>query len=274
MVPAHSIRSSRVIIIPLILFLLCSCDQKNLDCTIVAGLSPLLKPGQVLLIGELHGTEEGPGYIRDITCNALANGLAVSVGLELLQEDQQAINDYLLSQGTEKDQEKVLRLNFWGREYQDGRASMAMFQLIENIRQLKQSGNDVDLVFIDDPSFGDRNQVMANRILKEAEDYPNRFIVVLTGNYHNMIWDGSGQMGELVLEGLGPDRVVSLVQSYTGGSAWVDVAGEGFGPIGLKGSGMLPKGIYLNANLGEYHGTLEIDSIHHSRPAKELLNNK
>lgn len=262
---------SRFIFLSIIVLLLGSCDHKTRNCTAITGLDPLLEPGQILLIGEIHGTNEGPANIHHIACNALANGLKVTIGLELLQKDQQVIDDYLISDGSLKDKEKILNLDFWSREYQDGRASQAMFQLIEDIRELKHSGENIELMLVDDPSYGNRNKAMAHRIVQEATGHPERFIIVLTGNYHSMIWKGSGQMGEFVIDALGSDRVVSLILSYTGGTAWVDIAGEGYGPIELEGSGMLPTGIYLDKSLGDYHGKLEIDSIHFSRPARELL---
>ena len=72
---------------------------------------------------------------------------------------------------------------------------------------------------------------------------------ILTGNYHNMIFENSGQMGSHLLERFGKDKVLSLKQSYTGGSAWVDVAGEGIGPIGLRGNGRHEIGIFVDENL-------------------------
>lgn len=258
------------------LFLLFGCTNNGSQsieriCPPINGLDALSKPGQVLLIGEIHGTKEGPGFIDHIVCHLLEQQLAVSVGLELPQADQAVVDGYLASDGREPDLAKVLSLSFWAREYQDGRASQAMFDLLESVRQLKQAGKDVELMLIDQPAADDRDVAMANKIIEAAEKQVSRVMVVLTGNYHNMIYPGSGQMGTYVLDRLGAKRVLSLLQSYTGGSAWVDVAGEGFGPIGLRGDGRKEVGVFLDKGLGEYHGTLEVDSIHYSRPAKEML---
>jgi len=59
--------------------------------------------------------------------------------------------------------------------------------------------------------------------------------------------------------------------AYTGGSAWVDVAGEGFGPVQLGGSGINQIGVFLDSRMGNYDGTLEVVTIHHSSPAKDQI---
>ena len=120
----------------------------------------------------------------------------------------------------------------------------------------------------------DRDIAMAQNIIKKAENKPDNFIIVLTGNYHNMIYENAGHMGSYVFARFGLPRVISLNQSYTGGSAWVDVAGEGFEPIGLRGNGRSEIGVFLDENIEAYHGTFEMDTIHYSRPAKELLETK
>lgn len=268
----------------LIFFCIVSCDfffscnhhianKKEQTCQPIPGLDSFLKPGQIILLGEIHGTKEGPHFIEQIVCHALRKNLSVIVGLELHQSEESVINSYLESTGLEADKRKVLQLPFWSSDYQDGRASRAMFALLESIRKLKLTKEKVGVLLIDDPNSDDRNFGMAQRIIEHANDHPSDFLIVLTGNYHNMIYENSGQMGSYVLEKLGKQRVLSLNQSYTGGSAWVDVAGEGFGPVGLRGNGRNEIGIFLDDNLEEYHGTLEMDIIHFSRPAKEILDN-
>jgi hypothetical protein len=255
-----------------------SCSKKSTNgsdktCTTLVGLDTLLRAGQLILLGEIHGTQEGPGFVERIACLAMKNNLNVTIGLELPQSEEAEVQSFLISSGAEADKKKVLNLPFWSQDYQDGRASQAMFSLLETVRTWKAKDNKVDVILIDKPSSDDRDFAMAQRVIEEAERYPSNFMVVLTGNYHNMIFEGAGQMGSYVLTKLGEERVLSLLQSYTGGSAWVDVAGKGFGPVGLGGDGLSQIGVYVDRRMGDYHGTLEIDSIHHSRPAKELLDN-
>lgn len=248
-------------------------SQENPDCQPIQGLDPYLVQGRVILLGEIHGTIEGPQFVERIACLALKKGLNVTVGLELPRSEEPVIDTFLESGGSVEERNKVLQLPFWSRDYQDGRASQAMFGLLDSIRELKSNGEHVAVVLIDKPNSSDRDYDMAQRIIEKIESNASDFFIVLTGNYHNRINEYSGNMGSYILKKFGEQRVLSLLQSYTGGSAWVDVAGEGFGPVRLGGHGRNEIGVFLDEGLGEYHGTLEMDSVHHSRPAKELLKN-
>ncbi len=242
-----------------------------LSCTPIWGLDTLLHPGQVILLGEIHGTVEGPGYIGKMACVGVQKGLAVSIGLELPQTDQAVIDAYLQSEGAVTDKQKVLSLPFWSKDYQDGRSSQAMFDLLESLRSLKAQNHQVEVFLIDEAGAADRDYAMAQNVIAETQEKPSRFFLILTGNYHNIITPTAGKMGSYVLEALGREKVTSLNQTYRGGTAWVDIAGQGFGPAAFLGDGMEGVGIVLNEGLGDYHGTFEMDSIHYSRPAKEAL---
>ena len=240
-------------------------------CKPIPGLDSLLIPGRIILLGEIHGTQEAPAAVLDMTCHALEKNLNVTIGLELPRSDQSTIDNFLHSNGSDADKQAILDLAFWAQEYQDGRASAAMLALIDSVCVLKAQQEMIDVVLIDDFSADDRDFSMAKKVIAEAETNPENFIAVLTGNFHNMIFAGSGQMGRYVLEKFGTERVVSLKQNFTAGSAWVDVAGEGFGPVGLRGDGNGTFGIFLDADLEAYHGAFEMDSIHYSAPAKDVF---
>ncbi len=252
----------------------CATDTDNdsmAACLPIAGLDVLLTTGQVLLIGEIHGTQEGPAYVRHIACRALELGLSVSVGLELPQAEQEGIDTYLASAGMPDDQRQVWQLPFWSKDYQDGRTSQAIFELVEDIRVFKAKGEEVNIILIDEPGSSKRDLLMAKRVIEEAQSEPASFIIVLTGNLHNTIYENSDQMGTHIVKALGRDRVVSLNMSYRGGSAWVDTGGSAPGPVGLGGYGRAEVGIWLDERMLDYNGMLEVDSIHYSRPAKEWL---
>ncbi len=249
------------------LLFLASCNQ----CDPLPGAEPLLQPGQVVLLGEVHGTKEGPEFAGQIACNALKKNLMVTIALELPQADQDQLDKYLDSNGSIEAKRKFLGLNFWSRDYQDGRASASIFQLIESVRILRENNKRIDVVFLDVESAGNRDRIMAERLLEDVKSYPNNFFISLTGNLHNIISTGSGRMGSYMVDALGKERVVSLKQNYIGGSAWVCLAGGSCGPVNLKGKGGNQFGIFLNDENGNYDGTLEMDSIHVSYPARELI---
>ena len=72
-------------------------------CEPIEGLEPLLKPGRILMLGELHGTEESPAFILDVACNAAAKKLPVVVGLELRSDLQGSVDTFLASKGSDSD---------------------------------------------------------------------------------------------------------------------------------------------------------------------------
>ncbi len=246
-------------------------ENLSVRCSPIAGADPLLIPGKVILLGELHGTREAPYYTGLLACLALRKDMPVTVGLELPRSDQSAVDEFVNSEGSESDRQSILNLPFWARDYQDGRASQAMLELLDEVRILKNLGHPISVLLIDQPSASDRDLAMATRVIKLASQQTKNFVIVLTGNYHNMINKGSGKMGTYILADLGLERVVSLKQNHIGGSAWLDIAGVGLGPAVLRGTGNGGVGIRIDEFAGNYHGVFEMDSIHHSRPARELL---
>lgn len=244
--------------------------QEELSCQTIHGLDSLLRPGRIILLGEIHGTREAPAYVAQMACHMLRTHLSVIVGLELPKSEESAVRAYLQSAGNEADKFNILQLPFWARAYQDGRTSQAMFRLLESLRQLRSAGKDIEILLIDQPASDNRDVAMAEHIIEAAQKNPDHMMIILTGNLHNIIYEDSGYMGTYVIEALGDQRVLSLKQTYTGGSAWVDHGG-GPGPVRLRGEGLAWKGILINRDLYEYHGTFDMDSVHASRPAKELF---
>ncbi len=260
-------RSKTPIILSLLVVILSGCNH----CDPFPGAEPLLQPGQVVLLGEIHGTKEGPEFAGQIACNALEKDLMVTIALELPQADQDQLDEYLDSEGSIEDKRKFLGLNFWTRDYQDGRASESIFKLIESVRALREEDKRIDVVFLDVEGAKNRDKIMADRLLEDVKSYPNNFFIALTGNLHNIVSNGSGRMGSYMVEAIGKDQVVSLKQSYQGGTAWICLTGGICGPVDLKGKGGNQFGIFLNEKNSKYDGTLEMDSIHVSFPARELI---
>ncbi|MEM7375699.1 MAG: hypothetical protein AAF587_44310 [Bacteroidota bacterium] len=246
--------------------------QDKLPCSTIHGLDSLLRPGRIILLGEIHGTQEAPAYVGQMACHMLRKQIPVIVGLELPREEESVVRAFLQSEGSEADQLNILQLPFWAKEYQDGRTSQAMFDLLETLRQFRTVGGEIDILLIDHPSSDNRDIAMAARIIQTAKEAPASMMVILTGNLHSIIYEDSGYMGSYITAALGKDRVLSLKQTFTGGSAWVDTGGSP-GPVRFGGEGLAWKGIIINPDLYEYQGSFEMDSIHASRPAKEMVAN-
>ena len=83
-----------------------------LSCPEVPGLASLLKPGHVVLLGEMHGTNESPQFLSDALCVALQNGHSVTVGLELPFSETERADVFLESSGDAEAEQRLLKGNF------------------------------------------------------------------------------------------------------------------------------------------------------------------
>lgn len=94
----------------------------------MADLARLIEPGRVLLIGEVHGTNEHPALVGSITAAAVAQLCPVTVALDLPAGEQTRIDTFLDSDGTPADRAALTAGPFWNRPtaFADGRSSRAI----------------------------------------------------------------------------------------------------------------------------------------------------
>ncbi|WP_338873629.1 hypothetical protein [Myxococcus stipitatus] len=203
-------------------------SQMEMECGLpILGLGKQAKPGAVLLLGELHGTQEVPRFVAQSACQATVAGIPVTVGLELPLENQTRVDAFLESQGTEHDWLKLMEAPFWRSPYPDGRGSEAMANLLEQLRLLRSAGLDVEVFVFDHPKANGqgREDAMAATVVHQVESSPTRFHVILSGNIHTrtkkgLPWDAERRpMGYLVKEKL--EDVVALDMAYDSGTAWI-----------------------------------------------------
>ncbi|WNG51539.1 ChaN family lipoprotein [Archangium minus] len=247
----------------------------------IAGLAAQVKPGGVLLLGELHGTQEVPRFIAQSACQAAANGTPVTVGLELPVVQQERVATFLRSAGTEDDWLKLMEAPFWRNPYQDGRSSEAMANLLEQLRQLRARGLDVDVFVFDHPgSKGQAHEdAMAATVLSHVRQAQGRFFLVVSGNIHprtvqGLPWDASHKpMGLLLTAQL--KNVVALDMAYNSGSAWICAAEAsnqrlecGVRPARGKDNGdRFFVHLFERPNKDGYHGIFYVGPVTASIPA-------
>jgi len=212
-------------------------------CPDVPGATQVVRPGTVVLLGELHGTAEAPRATGDLACHAVRTGAPVVVGLELPRAEQARLDAFLASGGGAEARAALLGGEFWRRDYQDGRTSRAMAELVERLRALRAAGGDVDVLAIDEPAAEDRDEAMAAALAAAIADArPEAIVIVLTGNLHNRLtrgnpWNPSYQPMGLVLSRRLPDaEIVSLELAHAGGTAWFCAGGGGCGEQRVGGS--------------------------------------
>ncbi|MEM7275095.1 MAG: hypothetical protein AAF547_18585 [Actinomycetota bacterium] len=185
---------------------------------VLGSLQPLLRPRSVLLIGELPGTEEFPGLIARLARSAVAQGLAVTVGLEVACSEQTRLDravDAAVESGLDSD-EALLGLAFaqsgpWWRRadrFQDGRSSRAMLDLVSTLVGLAGAGGDVAIVAADGPWVAPgspvplellgileqpRDEVMATCLLDAIDRRPKAVTLALAGVEHTRCLDTGGE---------------------------------------------------------------------------------
>ena len=95
------------------------------------------------LLGEVHGTMETPRIFGELVCERAAHGKRVLVGLEFSDKISSVFQTYIDSKGTAKDQQAFLANSQWlemARQFPDGRTSIAMWKMVERLRELRAAG--------------------------------------------------------------------------------------------------------------------------------------
>jgi hypothetical protein len=200
-------------------------------CREIEGIAPLLLPGQVLLLGEIHGAAEPPAFTRDVVCAALQRGLDVTVELEIPISEDALVQRFLATGGTPAGVRALLAGGFWQAAYQDGRPSRARLDLLESLRGLSSGGSRIKVVLIDPgiPKAAERDRGMAERLGAAVEASPLGFHVALIGNLHTSLdigtpWDAKFENAAYLFARAHPGvKAIALDVARTGGTAWTCV---------------------------------------------------
>jgi hypothetical protein len=231
---------------------------------------------RVLLIGEIHGTAETPAAVADLAQQMATVENPLIVGLEIWRGEQAAIDRFLGSAGTYEDRAQLLASEFWTRDYQDGRSSEAMVELLDRLRALALKA-PVSVVAFDadpsaDPDGAARDQAMAERLAEALDAEPEARALVLAGNFHTRVqasapWDPEHRfMGHRLID----YQPYSLEIMGIGGSAWICTGAE---TDSCKARDLpentLQPGLTLGDEIGErgHHGVWWLPAVTASRPA-------
>jgi len=193
------------------------------------GMARMLKPGSLLLLGELHGSAESPALAARIVCGSLKHDRRVTLFLEIPRNEQARLDTYLRSTGDAAARRALVRGSmFWEAppEMQDGRRSLAMLGLIDAVRRLRQQGAALTLIAFDADATGaaDRDGTMAERVRAERAGDPAAVLITYTGNIHNMLALPAGLPAGIpapMAARLRDLHAVSLdLRAEDGGTAW------------------------------------------------------
>jgi hypothetical protein len=213
-----------------------------------AGLTPLLVPGAVLLVGEVHGGVETPALVSATACAATTAGLATTVALEIPRGEGARIERFLASAGSAADRDALLAGEFWTRDLQDGRSSVAMLALLEALRSLRAAGKPVRVALLDADadvplaSGQARADFMGQRLVEAVEGAgEDGLVLALAGNVHTRTragvpWDASYRPAGMAVEARWPRRTIALLAQGPAGETWMcqdsDPAHCGVQPLG------------------------------------------
>jgi hypothetical protein len=172
-----------------------------------------LTPGRVLILGEMHGTQQSPQVAAIAVCDALRAGRSVGLFMEWPTSLQDALPD----------ESQLLKSQFFTATTQDGRRSHEMLGLAMRVQTWAKEGAPVSVVPMD-PVDGDRDAGMATAVRVWMDAHPQSVAVVLVGNVHARLTKGFHSNADY--ESLGyrlldlGDRVRSLDVRYANGSGW------------------------------------------------------
>lgn len=178
----------------------CASRADTRASTAPDGCGPAI-PGQealdapVVLLGESHGTAEIPAAFGRLACHAAAERRPqpIVVGLEIWTSAQAAIDTFLAGPGGPAARGTLLEQDFWQRDYQDGRSSAAMADLLEALRRHRASGLNLVVRAIDPPKFdspGDRDARMAAAVMDAVTSQRPAQTLVLVGDVHSRVLPG------------------------------------------------------------------------------------
>jgi uncharacterized iron-regulated protein len=191
---------------------------------------------KIITIGEIHGTTEIPAAVGQLACSFLKQGKQVMVGLELDNAALSAMLKYQASAKKEADIATLRQFQFWDKG-QDGRASVAMADLIAELQRFKQIGLQIDVFAFDEltksaqaefkssPNLYSvlRDKSMTDNIDRAIASAPQKTFILFAGNVHaskkNTVRDAGWQsMANRLVE---RHALVSFNASFLNGTAWV-----------------------------------------------------
>lgn len=200
-------------------------ELPNKPCYVDSAFKRLASDNNLLMFGELHGTQEMPAYVASVLCFLSTDIKPIKLGIEYLPDQLPYLIKYIDSSGTRQDKEALVFNPYWSAKYQDGRTSQAMFELVDQVRLLRKSGHDVSLFVFDNQLEQNRDKAMAEMVIAELSKDPDVFHMLITGNIHSQMkkgvpWNSSLETMGTYLSKLNT-KITSVLLTHSGGEAWI-----------------------------------------------------
>ena len=230
-----------------------------------------------IIMGETHGTAELPAAFADMVCAFAAMGEPLTVGIEFLPAEQAALDAYLASNGDAAAKAALLASPAWS--LRDGRASQAIFDLVETLRRLKAGRSDMQVVAFDHPSeragtSAAREKGMADLLLAAKRTRPAAPVIALTGNGHagKSEWTSLGPSFAAMSQLLPEDRTIAISFDVGGGEIWgcrrtAEGAPEECGPRPVTARGEIgPRGLSMGSSRKGFDATVSVGKAFTASP--------
>jgi len=180
----------------------------------------LLSPFQVVMLGEMHGTNESAPFVSGLVNLFTNKGDRILVGLEI----PPALMTKFLSLHNDS---SIYQSEFFSNPpFVDGKESVAWANLISTLNK-----NQKVQIFFFDVNAGEgktyeRDSLMAEKIKAQFILHPTWMVITLSGNFHNRITNPASMTS--ILKRNISANVCSLNMEYKEGTCMADFGREGF----------------------------------------------
>jgi hypothetical protein len=180
---------------------------------------------QVIVLGEIHGTNESPRFAENLVCHLLKAKKRVVLALEIQNNYQSQIVEAINQTSEEAAVAQLGKMLFWRASMQDGKRSIGYMSLLRSAWRWKKQNPEFQVIAVDLPSGSvplTREEYIAAK-LKEAVQESRVTVVALLGNLHaqrakGTLWDQDFVPAVSLVTKL---DLVSLKMDYSAGTAWV-----------------------------------------------------
>ncbi|MGB4849318.1 MAG: hypothetical protein WBP41_15440, partial [Saprospiraceae bacterium] len=167
-------------------------------------------PFQMIVVGEMHGTNESAPFVSGMADLLTSKGDRVQVGLEIPPELMMTFSQL------HTDSSIYQSVFFLNPPFFDGKESIAWANLISVLNHNRK----VNIFFFDvnkgEDKIADRDSLMAMKIKSQFDKHPAWKMITLGGNYHNRITDPSTMIS--ILKRNLRATICSLNMTYKEGS--------------------------------------------------------
>jgi hypothetical protein len=174
---------------------------------------------QLLMIGEMHGTNESARFVMSLAELFIKKGCFVQIGLEIPSEQMKKY----LSSPTDNN---IYSSDFFTNRCYDARACFAWADLIAKLHD----NHNVEIFFYDinagdTKNIDDRDRLMYLKIKKRIQLHPTWKTITLSGNIHTMLlpYNGKTKMALYLRDDKAlnmANKILPIVHIYATGTIW------------------------------------------------------